>query len=219
MSLWSSFRDAIVIGRKDDEALYAQALQEIEAGIRRHGLWAKALANAEGNEDRAKAEYIKLVVKDLRDQRYVEVRIQGAIRGEAHRAEEQRQLEIQEQQRILAEQERAAQLQRISVLKSRARNWGFLATIPSWLLGVAFFMGIMGDEFAISALMSAFLFAPIGGFLVYLAAAAVKLSGEWRPDKEKDWGWVWISIVHKQVSKPEATAVKEIPPAPKPAES
>jgi len=186
MNLWSSIRDAFVIGRKDDEVLYARALQEIEAGIRRHGLWAKALATTGGNEDRAKAEYIKLVVKALRDQRYVEARFQDAVQVETRRAEKRRQTEIQEQQRILADQERAAQLEHISNLKYRAHNWGLLAGILSWFLGIAFFMGIMGDELATSALMSAILFAPIGGILVYLIVAAIKLSGEWRPDKEKE---------------------------------
>ncbi|MBX3700095.1 MAG: hypothetical protein KF903_03735 [Dokdonella sp.] len=111
MGIWSDIRDAQVAGRKEDEALYAEALREIEAGIRRHGLWAKALANAGGSEERARAEYIKLVVKDLRDQRYIAGRVQEELQAQERRIEQQRQLEEAEQRRVLAEQQRPKQSQ------------------------------------------------------------------------------------------------------------
>lgn len=46
-----------------EEDFYAQAMQEIEAGNCRLGLWAKAFAEAEGNEAKAKALYLKLRVQ------------------------------------------------------------------------------------------------------------------------------------------------------------
>lgn len=75
MKFFDSIKDALILGRKEDEALHAQVLREIESGFRRDGLWSKALANAGGSEERAKAEYIKLVVRDLRDQQFVENRV------------------------------------------------------------------------------------------------------------------------------------------------
>ena len=53
--------------RESEERLYAQVVQEIEAGQRRDGLWAKALTLSSGDENRAKAEYIKLRVQSLLD--------------------------------------------------------------------------------------------------------------------------------------------------------
>jgi len=44
---------------------YGQAEQEINDVTFNKGLWAKALTKANGNEDRRKAEYIKLRVKQL----------------------------------------------------------------------------------------------------------------------------------------------------------
>lgn len=82
MNFWKSIKDVLVLRRKEDEALHAQVLHEIEQGIRRNGLWAKALASVGGNEDRAKAEYISLVVQDLRDLRYVESRLKDEILAE-----------------------------------------------------------------------------------------------------------------------------------------
>jgi len=48
---------------------YGQAEQEINDGTFNKGLWAKALTKANGNEDRRKAEYIKLRVKQLQKER------------------------------------------------------------------------------------------------------------------------------------------------------
>ena len=54
--------------RITEEALYAEALREIEQGIRRDGLWAKALSQAKMQEDEARARYIELRVQALRDE-------------------------------------------------------------------------------------------------------------------------------------------------------
>lgn len=49
----------------DDEHLYAQAMAEIESGQTQPGLWAKAFADADGDESKAKARYLTLRVKAL----------------------------------------------------------------------------------------------------------------------------------------------------------
>lgn len=51
-----------------EERLYADALKEIEQGVRRDGLWAKALAKSNGNEDAAKGAYIEYRVQSLKDE-------------------------------------------------------------------------------------------------------------------------------------------------------
>ena len=51
-----------------DESLYAQAFDELNQGIRRDGLWAKALANAEGNEAKARGLYLQYRVQSYKDE-------------------------------------------------------------------------------------------------------------------------------------------------------
>ena len=51
-----------------EEALYEQVATEIAAGIRREGLWAKALSEAGGSPELARAAYITLRAQSLRDE-------------------------------------------------------------------------------------------------------------------------------------------------------
>jgi hypothetical protein len=51
-----------------DEDYWAVAMAEVEGAQRRPGLWAKAFAEAQGNEDAAKANYIKWRVVQLKDE-------------------------------------------------------------------------------------------------------------------------------------------------------
>ncbi len=54
--------------RVNDEKYYAEVLREMNSGIRRDGIWAKALADSEYDEKKAKARYIKLRVQSLKDE-------------------------------------------------------------------------------------------------------------------------------------------------------
>ena len=74
MGFWSNRQDSLVIGRMVEEQLYSQALNEVESGVRRGGLWAKALAASGGDEARAKAQYINLVVQALKDETHMQRR-------------------------------------------------------------------------------------------------------------------------------------------------
>lgn len=51
-----------------DEIFYALASEEIASGQIRPGLWAKALADCEYNETKAKAIYLKMCVKTLKEE-------------------------------------------------------------------------------------------------------------------------------------------------------
>ena len=62
-----------IIGKNADdrlaeEMLYAEAMREIEQGIRRDGLWGKAIADSDGEETKAKAQYLNLRVQALKDE-------------------------------------------------------------------------------------------------------------------------------------------------------
>ncbi len=54
--------------RITEEALYAEALRELESGQRRDGIWAKAMAESDMDQGKAGAKYIKLRVQSLKDE-------------------------------------------------------------------------------------------------------------------------------------------------------
>ena len=68
MGLVDEIRLQAVVTRISEEMLYAEVLREIENGIRRDGLWAKALSQSNMQQDTAKALYIKLRVQSLKDE-------------------------------------------------------------------------------------------------------------------------------------------------------
>ena len=81
MGLVDEIRLQGVATRISEEMLYAEVLREIENGIRRDGLWAKALSQSNMQQDTAKALYIKLRVQSLKDE--VEIVLQNISRQKA----------------------------------------------------------------------------------------------------------------------------------------
>ncbi len=67
-------KDHLVAGRKSEEVLYEMALHEFHSGSIRPGLMAKAMAECDGNELKARALYVKLLASALRDDFYIEQR-------------------------------------------------------------------------------------------------------------------------------------------------
>ena len=59
------FLERIIARPGDDEFLYALVVEELEAGVQRKGLWAKAVVAA-GSQEAAHHEYIRLRVEQLR---------------------------------------------------------------------------------------------------------------------------------------------------------
>ena len=53
--------------RLEEELIYKHILVEMESGIIREGLYAKALANSPGDEDKAKSLYMKYRVRSIKD--------------------------------------------------------------------------------------------------------------------------------------------------------
>ena len=54
--------------RQREELVYKEILIEIQKGIRRDGLLAKALVDAEGDKDKAEALYVKYRAQSLFDE-------------------------------------------------------------------------------------------------------------------------------------------------------
>lgn len=55
------------VDRRAEEVLYETVLKELQQGHIREGLWAKALANSDGSDDKAKSLYIGYRVQSIKD--------------------------------------------------------------------------------------------------------------------------------------------------------
>lgn len=98
MGIIENFRARRAVSRLTDEALHAEALREVESGIRRDGLWAKALAQAQMRQGDAQALYLQLRVQSLRDELQLHVhhaeqvdsrqrQMNTAVKAQQHRVE------------------------------------------------------------------------------------------------------------------------------------
>lgn len=68
MRLFDRFKAISALARLSEETLYAQVVKELEAGIRRDGIWAKALIDSNGDQDKAKTLYVRYRVQSLKDE-------------------------------------------------------------------------------------------------------------------------------------------------------
>ena len=68
-----------------EDDLYAAALAEVQAGTTRPGLWAKAFADSEGDENKSKALYIKLRVQQEIEHQQQEQKAADGLAAEAVR--------------------------------------------------------------------------------------------------------------------------------------
>lgn len=57
-----------VVDRQLEEALFEEVVRELDAGIKKEGLWAKALMFTEGDAQRAYPKYIELRAQAMRDE-------------------------------------------------------------------------------------------------------------------------------------------------------
>ncbi len=69
MSFWKKSKQIAITNRLAEEKEYEQVFHEIETGLLKGGLWAKALQKSSGNEREAKALYIKYRLQSIRDER------------------------------------------------------------------------------------------------------------------------------------------------------
>ena len=66
MGLFTSAKAKLAAQKLAEEHLYELAAEEIGANNIRPGLWAKAIAEADGDDAKAKARYIKLRVETMK---------------------------------------------------------------------------------------------------------------------------------------------------------
>lgn len=79
--LFEKFRRKSAAARLQEEQLYEQVIQELSMGEKRAGLWAKALADCDGSEQKANSLYIRYRVQSIKD----EIEIMAGISEEAER--------------------------------------------------------------------------------------------------------------------------------------
>jgi hypothetical protein len=126
MSLWKKAKDRAVMGRLEDEAFYAQAADEMSRGVRRDGLWAKAIALSNGSESTARTKYISLLVAALRDEAYIAKRVEEI----ASTSSQATTSPISPQTPYIS-QESSAAIQTMSLLK---RSWFMLLVLAAFVM-------------------------------------------------------------------------------------
>ncbi len=73
----------------NDDTFYEQVADELEAGTQKKGLWTRCFAEADGDENRAKAIYIKLRVAQLSAEEKDRVAEERRLEEENERAKEE----------------------------------------------------------------------------------------------------------------------------------
>ena len=68
-----------------EERLYEIVMDELESGNVRKGIWGKALAKSNGNDNQARSNYLELRVESLKDEAHV---IQSILEAEPDVIEE-----------------------------------------------------------------------------------------------------------------------------------
>src|SRR5690554_3859661 len=67
MGFFDSIRRSVALSRVEEEQKYKFVLEEFESGVIREGLWGKAVADSQGDEQKTKALYFKYRVRSLDD--------------------------------------------------------------------------------------------------------------------------------------------------------
>ena len=147
-----------------EEALYKRVLDEVEAGVMRKGIFAKALADCLGDEKKAHSLYIKYRVQSLADEKKYEAK---------HIAYEKKQAVEQEKIEAKKKEERDKKLAEEQFQKDNS-NKGFIKKLKNGYYGLAitfWIFGIIGIPFlyffALISIIFDFLTGDIA-FLIYL---------------------------------------------------
>lgn len=119
MSIFDSFKANLYRSAIDDSQYYEVVSEEVQNGQIRPGLWAKAIAETSGDQEKAKALYLKLRVLELKAQILETKRIQ-------ENQQREREDEERERQRIEAEnranQEHQEEVRRAHELEVKERR-------------------------------------------------------------------------------------------------
>lgn len=130
MGIISYFKDKAVAERKIDEAVYSAALAEFQSGVVRPGVMAKALAECEGDEVRAKGKYLKHLAEAIHDDLYLHKRSVDENRKKA--AWQEAKIAFDEVMTAREAEKRQREKQKREIRKAeiaaRVRNEGILKT-------------------------------------------------------------------------------------------
>ena len=127
MGILDTIRQKGAAGRLTEEMLYAEVLREMESGIRRDGLWAKALTEAAEKRGDPKALYIKLRVQALRD----ELTVTQAVLNDKRLLRKKKQAE--DDQRLEDKEQKEIDEWRRMPLKEK--RWSLRMSALGWCLG------------------------------------------------------------------------------------
>lgn len=79
MSIGDKFKNFRIASRLFEEQIYEKVFDEMENGIRRDGLWLKAIQMSDGNQEKAKAFYIEYCVQSIKDEMEIQNQIGQVI--------------------------------------------------------------------------------------------------------------------------------------------
>jgi hypothetical protein len=172
----------------DEDAIFAEALSELKSGTARPGLWAKAFAESEGDENKSQALYIKLRVQQERENRQQEQKAASALRQSSHSS-----------QPISVSHQNAATSEVSKPKKgpSGVGGWLFLLVAGLLVLGPLFGAGginadmkTLEDQYpALKSLPRWANFKAVTWW-TFFAAAALSIWGGWGLARGKDWSVV-----------------------------
>ena len=105
MGFWKDITQTAKIhaakSRAQEASLYELVANELEHGLGDKGIWAKSIAECDGDESKAKAKYLKLRVQALRDEIAILDDAQAQVKSAAARRLEDDAKERKRYERLL----------------------------------------------------------------------------------------------------------------------
>jgi hypothetical protein len=98
--MFEKLKRFVVGSRLADERVYEEVVRELRIGIRRQGLWAKAFADADGNEEKAQALYLRYRAQSIRDENEINRVAQEQADSVAAEARAWQQLSVESKLRL-----------------------------------------------------------------------------------------------------------------------
>ena len=115
------------IERLAEEKIYEKVYEEVANGVKREGLWFKALSESGGEETKAKALYVKLRVRSLID----ELIVTEQIHEDAYETE---QAQYKEEKRY--ENKLASSKKRAAASDGAFRFMSYISSIACWAIAL-----------------------------------------------------------------------------------
>jgi hypothetical protein len=123
MGFFDKYKQQSALNRMQEERLYAFVSEELQGGNTRPGIYAQALVEAEGDEKKAAAAYIKLRVQSLKDEFTIQQLIDEIYRQEeSHISETQHPKEDYWTKHLKKEQSKAEEEERYENKRKERRT-------------------------------------------------------------------------------------------------